>query len=184
MQPVRCLLGKRSALAFALMFALASPAAAQYAAGDRIAGRVVGIQDGDTLTLLTAERREIRIRLGDIDAPESDQPYGDRSKRLLSDLAYGRDAEVAVDDVDVYRRAVGRVRVGREDVNTAMVRQGGAWVFTRYNRDPSLPGVEAEARGARRGLWSLPEGERMPPWEWRAAQRNERERRRAVDGVR
>lgn len=54
---------------------------------------------------------------------------------------FGRDADTAVDDVDPYRRPVGRVRVGREDVNAAMVRQGGAWVFTRYNRDPALVAV-------------------------------------------
>ncbi len=83
-------------------------------------------------------------------------------------------------DVDAYERPVVRVSVGRESVNAAMVRIGGAWVFTRYNRDPSLPAVEAEARASRRGLWSLPEGERVPPWEWRAAKREERERRRAA----
>jgi endonuclease YncB( thermonuclease family) len=103
---------------------------------------------------------------------------------MLSDLAFGRDAKVAVDAVDAYERPVGRVRVGREDINAAMVRLGGAWVFTRYNRDPSLVAVEAEARAARRGLWGLPEGERVPPWEWRAAKREERERRRAAGGGR
>jgi len=113
-------------MALAVALALPSPVAAQYAAGDRIAGRVVGIQDGDTLTVLAAELREVRIRVGNIDAPESDQPYGDRSKRMLSDLAFGRDAEVAVDDVDGYPRPVGRIQVGRENVNAAMVRLGGA----------------------------------------------------------
>ena len=167
-----------AALALAVVFA--SAASAQYAAGDRIAGRVVGIQDGDTLTVLTAENRQVRIRIANIDAPEDDQPFGERSKQMLAALAFGRDADIAVDDVDSYRRPIGRVRVGRDDVNAAMVRQGGAWVFARYNRDPSLVAAEAEARAARRGLWSLPESERLPPWEWRAAKRKERERRRAA----
>ena len=168
--------------ALMLAAAAACPAAiaVEFGAGDRIAGRVVGIQDGDTLTLLTGERREVRARAADIDAPESDQPFGDRAKRMLSDLAFGRDAELTVVDVDAYGRPVCRIRVGRENVNAAMVRQGGAWVFTRHNRDPSLVAVEAEARAARRGLWGLPEGERVPPWEWRAAKREERERRRAA----
>ena len=172
----------RVVAALVLAAALAFPAAiaAEFGAGDRIAGRVVGVQDGDTLTLLTVERREVRVRAADIDAPESDQPFGDRSKRMLSDLAFGRDAELTVVDVDAYGRPVCRIRVGQENVNAAMVRQGGAWVFTRYNRDPSLVAVEAEARTARRGLWSLPENERLPPWEWRAAKREERERRRAA----
>ena len=143
----------RAAVVSALAAALACSAAAEeFAAGDRIAGRVVGVQDGDTLTVLTTGPREVRIRVANIDAPEWDQPHGDRSKRMLSDLAFGRDAEVSVDDVDSYRRPVGRVRVGREDIDAAMVRLGGAWVFTRYNRDPSLVVVEAEARATRRGL--------------------------------
>lgn len=172
------------AAALAVALAAVSPAAAQFAAGDRIAGRVVSIEDGDTLTVLAPGTRPVRIRVANIDAPEWDQPHGDRSKRMLSDLAFGRDVEVAVDDVDSYQRPVGRIRVGGEDVNAAMVRLGGAHVFTRWNRDPSLVAVEAEARAARRGLWNLPEVERMPPWGWRAAKREERERRRAADAGR
>ena len=170
----------RMAAVLAIATVLACPAAAQYAAGDTITGRVVGVYDGDTLTVLTADQRKVRIRVADIDAPERKQPFGDRSKRMLSDLAFGRHAEVAVDDVDRYHRPVGRVRVGGTNVNAARVRQGGAWVFTRYNRDPSLVVVEAEAQAAGRGLWRLPDGERIPPWEWRAAKKDERARRRAA----
>lgn len=178
----------RVAVALALAVATVSGAAAQqaarYAAGDRFAARVVGVDDGDSVTLLAPGHDPVRARLADIDAPEWNQPHGDRSKRMLSDLAFGRDAEVAVVDVDSYERPVVRVRVEQESVNAAMVKLGGAWVFTRYNRDAALPAVEAEARAARRGLWSLPEAERLPPWEWRAAKREERERRRAADAGR
>lgn len=176
-----------ASIAAALAFAVALGCPATAASTPRATGspgRVVGIQDGDTLTLLTADHQQVRIRVGDIDAPEHDQPHGDRSKRMLSDLAFGRDAELTVLDVDSYGRSVCRVRVGQENVNAAMVRQGGAWVFTRYNRDPSLVSLEAEARAARRGLWNLPEAERVPPWEWRAAKREQRERRRAAGGGR
>jgi hypothetical protein len=48
-----------------------------------------------------------------------------------------------------------------------MVRQGAAWIYQQYNKDKSLLAVEAEAKAAKRGLWSLPEAERAPPWEWR-----------------
>src|SRR3954453_8529377 len=60
------------------------------------------------------------------------------------------------------------------DVNAELVRQGAAWVYRKYSRDPLLLLLEQEARSARRGLWALPETERLPPWEWRAAARESR----------
>lgn len=50
---------------------------------------------------------------------------------------------------DRYGRTVGRVFVGPVDVNAELVREGAAWVYRAYNRDPSLLPIEAEARAAR-----------------------------------
>ena len=41
-----------------------------------LAGRVVGVSDGDTVTVLTAENHQFKIRLSGIDAPEKKQPFG------------------------------------------------------------------------------------------------------------
>ncbi|KAA2211363.1 thermonuclease family protein [Teichococcus oryzae] len=124
----------------------------QPALAAELLGRVVAIQDGDTLTLLTPERRQVRVRLYGIDAPESRQPYGTRARQELSDLAFNRQARVLVEDTDRYGRTVGRVWVGSTDVNAALVCRGAAWVYRQYNRDPGLPPLEAEARTTRRGL--------------------------------
>jgi endonuclease YncB( thermonuclease family) len=134
-------------------------------------GRVVGLADGDTITILTAERRQVRVRLGEIDTPESRQPYGARAQQALSELVFGKDVRVVVQDTDRYGRTVGRVYAGTVDANAEMVRQGAAWVYRQYSRDAALLQLEAEAKAARWGLWALPEAERTPPWEWRAAQR-------------
>ena len=162
------------ALAAAALIAAGQPTFAE-----SITGRVVGVADGDTLTVLTDGKRQVRVRLAGIDAPERRQPHGTRARQALSALAFARSAQVEVEDIDRYERPVGRVRVGGRDVNAEMVRRGAAWVYVRYNRDPSLAALEVEARGARRGLWALPEAERVPPWEWRAAKRAGRERERA-----
>ena len=92
-------------------------------------GRVVGISDGDTLTLLTPEKQQLRVRLAEIDTPESRQPYGTRARQALSNLAFGKEARVVVQDTDRYGRTVGRVYVGNTDVNAELVRQGAAWVY-------------------------------------------------------
>lgn len=144
---------------------------AQAAVAEEITGRVVGISDGDTVTVLTDTKRQVRVRLAGIDTPESRQPYGSRARQALSDLVFGKRVRVVVQDADRYGRTVGRVYAGTLDVNAEMVRQGAAWVYRQYSRDPALLPLEAEARAARRGLWALPEAERTPPWEWRAAAR-------------
>ncbi|MBP0447337.1 thermonuclease family protein [Roseomonas sp. SSH11] len=156
----------------AALLLLAGVLAAPPAWAAELLGRVVGLSDGDTLTLLTAERRQVRVRLGEIDTPESRQPYGTRAQQVLSGLVFGENVRVVVQDTDRYGRPVGRVYAGPLDVNAEMVRQGAAWVYRQYSRDASLLQLEAEAKTARRGLWALPEAERTPPWEWRAAQRN------------
>lgn len=143
-------------------------------AATELTGRVVGISDGDTLTLLTPDRRQTKVRLAEIDTPERRQPYGSRAREALADLAFRRQVRVVVAETDRYGRSVGKVYAGGREVNAEMVRRGAAWVYERYNRDPRLPALQAEARAARRGLWALPEAERLPPWEWRRRARAER----------
>ncbi|WP_233553524.1 thermonuclease family protein [Teichococcus wenyumeiae] len=151
----------RRLLLAALLFATSPAFAAE------LLGQGVGIQDGDTLTLLTPERRQVRVRLYGIDAPESRQPYGTRAQQELSALVFRKQVRVTVEDTDHYGRTVGRIWAGSLDVNAELVRRGAAWVYRQYNRDPMLPPLEAEDRQAKRGLWALPAGEQVQPWVWR-----------------
>ena len=129
-------------------------------------GRVVGIADGDTLTLLVG-REQVRIRLAQIDAPELNQPYGKKSKAALSALAFQKQAHVKVVDIDRYGRSVGEVFVDGVHVNRGMVREGHAWAYTKYSHSTEIIELEDQARTARKGLWALPESQREPPWIWR-----------------
>jgi endonuclease YncB( thermonuclease family) len=132
-----------------------------------ITGRVVGVTDGDTLTLLTPQRRQLTIRLLEIDAPEGGQPYGERSKQALSQLVFRRDVRIVENGKDQYGRTLGRIYVGVVDVNAEMVRAGSAWAYRQYLTDRSLLIIEQEAKSAKRGLWSLPANQIVAPWEWR-----------------
>ncbi|MDQ1078023.1 thermonuclease family protein [Pseudoroseomonas cervicalis] len=145
---------------------------AQTALATDLRGQVVGVHDGDTLTLLTSEREQVRIRLAEIDAPETRQPWGTRARQALAAIAFQKPATVVVVDTDRYGRTVGTVWVEGRNVNAEMVRAGHAWVYRQYLRDRSLLAVEDEARRARRGLWRLPEAERVPPWVWRRERRD------------
>ncbi|WP_430434282.1 thermonuclease family protein [Methyloversatilis sp.] len=128
---------------------------------------VVGVTDGDTLTALSEQREQIKIRIAEIDAPESRQPFGAASKRSLSDLCFKVRAEIRPQKTDRYGRTVARVTCRGEDASAHQVRTGMAWVFERYASDRSLFRLQDDAKAAGRGLWS--ERTPVPPWEWRKA---------------
>ena len=133
-------------------------------AHERFAGRVVGITDGDTISVMR-EGRSVRVRLEGIDCPERGQDFGQRAKQFTSEMAFGKDAVVEVRDVNRYGRLVARVSVGGEDVSLALLRSGLAWHYTKYSRDPKLAEAEIAAKAAKLGLWSRPAP--TPPWEFR-----------------
>lgn len=126
---------------------------------------MVGVHDGDTITVLTADKERVRIRLEGIDAPELGQPFGKESKKVLSDLIFGKLVIVHDKGPDIYKRTLGRVICGPVDVNLEMVRQGFAWWFRRYSNELALITAENEAKQNQRGLWA--DKEPVPPWLWR-----------------
>lgn len=131
-----------------------------------LVGRVVGVHDGDTITVLTDGNKSVKVRLDGIDAPESKQAFGARAKETLSDLVFGKTVAVRVRTTDRYGRTIGRVQVGGLDVNVEMVRMGFAWWYRAYaKRDTVLEAAESEARRAGRGLWT--DKDAVPPWDWR-----------------
>jgi micrococcal nuclease len=146
----------------ALALAVSLPATADFT------GRVVGVADGDSITVLH-DREQVKVRLVDIDAPEKAQPFGNRSKQALEALVKGREVKVVERGKDRYERTLARIYHGDLDVNAEQVRQGMAWVFRRYSFDTGLYAIEAEAKEQQRGLWRDPNP--MPPWEWRKAKK-------------
>lgn len=96
---------------------------------DTPTSQVVSVADGDTLTVLMEGNRPVRVRLAGIDAPEHDQPFGQRSRQSLAELTLDRPAAVTVWKTDDYGRTVGTVTVGGVDVEVEQVRRGLAWVY-------------------------------------------------------
>jgi endonuclease YncB( thermonuclease family) len=126
---------------------------------------VVAVHDGDTVTVLRG-REQFRVRLACVDAPERGQAFGSRARQKLSDLVMRKHVTLAVVDHDDYGRTVAWLGLDGDDVNLAMVRAGLAWHYRFHCPDDrALADAEAEARRARRGLWSDARPE--APWEWR-----------------
>lgn len=129
--------------------------------------KVIGVTDGDTIKVLRPGNVQAKVRLAGIDCPERKQPWGTRAKQAASDLVAGQTVTIKVMDVDRYGRTVGRVFVDGVNVNRALVEGGHCWAYVKYAKDSQLSVLQNQAQAANRGLWRLPEKERMPPWEWR-----------------
>jgi endonuclease YncB( thermonuclease family) len=138
-------------------------------------GEVVGLADGDTVTVLDASKTTHKIRLAGIDAPEKRQPFGERARQNLSTLVFRKQVTVEWSTQDRYGRIVGKVLVNGEDAGLAQIRSGLAWHYKAYQRQQAAPDrviyadAESAARQARRGLWS--EAAAVAPWDFRRERR-------------
>lgn len=155
--------------AFALILAAGLVSAAT------IEGRVVGISDGDTITILDAGNRQHKIRLSGIDAPESHQAFGQKSKANLSALVFNRQVVAQCTKTDKYRREICKVMVGGTDANLEQLKAGMAWWYRHYASEQPRQDQEAyeaaefNAMIRRLGLWA--DKNPAPPWDWRHGNR-------------
>jgi len=151
--------------------------AASMAGAATLRGRVVGVADGDTITVLDAGHKSWKIRFAGIDAPEKAQPFGKVSKRNLSGLVFGRDVVVEHDKIDRWGRVVGKVTVDARDAGLEQVRAGLAWHYKAYENEQSVEDrrlhetAEQTARAAKIGLWADPDA--VPPWVFRRRKNGE-----------
>ena len=142
---------------------------------EQIQGTVVGVADGDTLTILDNDRKQYKIRLVGIDAPEKNQPYGQQSKRALSKMAFGRAVTVYWKKCDKYGRIVGKIAVNNQDINLEQLNSGMAWWYRQYAHEQTVVDrtlyevAEDSAKKKRIGLWR--DDNPTPPSAWRRANR-------------
>ena len=135
---------------------------------DTLIGRVIKVSDGDTITVLSNNKRE-RIRFAQIDAPEKDQPHGLTAKQWLTERIADQVVSVEYSKRDRYKRIVGEVYLANQRINAELVRAGHAWVYDYYATDKNLYPLQTEAKAKMLGLWSQPDP--VAPWVWRKAHR-------------
>ena len=159
----------------ALILAVLLQAAASAASADTILGKVVGVTDGDTVTVMDASKTQHTIRLAGIDAPEKRMPFGQRAKEHLSNLVFSKDVKVETRKKDRYGRSVGIIFLDERDANLAMITAGMAWHYKKYEREQSASdrqlyaNAEGQAKSRRDGLWR--DDNPTPPWEYRKERR-------------
>jgi len=138
---------------------------------ETLVGKVVGVSDGDTITVLDSNQIQHKVRLAGIDAPEKRQPFGRVSREALSSMVFQKSVDIDWKKHDRYGRLVGKVTVGGLDVCRRQVELGLAWHYVKYAKEQTdadrttYSAAERAARDSRRGLWSEPAP--VPPWEFR-----------------
>lgn len=133
---------------------------------EQFTGKVVGISDGDTISVLR-QGKAVKVRLHGVDTPEQAQAFGTKARQLTGELAFQREVTVVIHATDRYGRLVGEVLLpGGRNLSHELVRAGLAWWYRQYApKDTALAQLEAEARAAKRGLWA--DAKPTPPGEWR-----------------
>jgi endonuclease YncB( thermonuclease family) len=143
------------------------PAAPQTQPTEQFSGNVVGVADGDTISVMH-NGKAVKVRLQGIDCPEKRQAYGARAKQFTSQRVFGQVVTVIVSGTDRYGRTLGEVVLGDDtNLNRTLVEEGLAWWYRQYSNDDALRQLEEEARAAGRGLWA--DRDPVPPWEFRKA---------------
>ena len=127
-------------------------------------GKVVGVADGDTITVLYG-KKEYKIRFQHIDCPESSQAFGTKAKQVLSNKVFGRTVTVRWKEKDRYMRILGDVYVGQRWINVEMVNEGMAWHYKFFSKDATIAAAQTKAKAGKVGLWSQPNP--VPPWDFR-----------------
>ena len=132
---------------------------------DSFYAKVVGIQDGDSIVILTEDNLQLKIRLEGIDCPELYQDFGQNAKQATTALCFNKKVRIKKSGVDRYGRTLAYVYVGSLCINNELLRQGMAWHYKEYNHDLALAELEEVAHKKKIGLWSQPEP--VSPWDWR-----------------
>ncbi|ARR04573.1 endonuclease, thermonuclease family [Campylobacter vicugnae] len=136
-----------------------------------ITGKVISLADGDTLTILTNDKKQVKIRLAHIDAPEKNQDFGEKSKQNLANLCFGKNSIVKVQSKDRYKRLLAEVFCDGKNVNLQQVKSGLAWHYKTYSKNKIYSKAEMAAKKKNLGLWILKNP--TPPWKFRKSKKRQ-----------
>lgn len=142
-----------------------------YSFAQTYSGRAVKVADGDTFTLLLPNNTTIRVRLFGIDCPEKGQDFSSVAKDFTKTYLQNKTVTVQQKDIDRYGRVVAITFAGleKQSLNEALLRNGLAWHYTHYDKNPNWSALEHEAKMQRKGIWKLPGA--IAPWQFRAEKR-------------
>lgn len=142
-------------------------------------GKVIKISDGDTITLLLKGNEQKKLRLAEVDCPESGQPFGKNAKQFTSAQVFGKTVKFIETNKDRYGRSVAKVYYDNvKYLSKELIKAGMGWWYFSYSKDASLRQLQQNAQRTKVGLWQ--DVHAMAPWEYRKMKREQRSKKYQV----
>lgn len=139
-------------------------------------GKVIKISDGDTVTILLKGNQQKKLRLAEVDCPESGQPFGKNAKQFTSDKVFGKTVSFVETSTDRYGRSIAKVYYDNgKYLSKELIKAGLGWWYFSYSKDASLGKLQENAQNAKIGLWQ--DIHAMAPWEYRKMKRELRNKK-------
>lgn len=133
--------------------------------------KVVGVIDGDTITVLLKDKSQKQVRIKGIDAPELPQAFGTEARQKLSDLILNKIIVIEYLKFKPDGQILGNVFLNGKDVGLEMIQTGFAWLddeqeeLLNSNNRSRYESSETNARSQSIGLWQ--DQAPIPPWEFK-----------------
>lgn len=138
-----------------------------------IQGRIIKVSDGDTVTLLDNNNKQIKIRLYGIDCPEKGQDYYQVAKNYVSTAIYNKEVKVEIINTDRYKRSVGIIwPTENRNLNIELLNQGLAWHYKQFDKSKQYAEAENIARNQKLNIWKHKNSQ--APWEFRKNKKNKK----------
>lgn len=132
----------------------------------QISAKVVGISDGDTITVLLEDNTSKKIRLAEVDCPEKSQAFGKNAKQFTSDQIFGKKITFIKTKTDRYGRIIAKLYYNKNKyLSEEIIRAGLGWWYFKYSKNKNLGILQNEAKKRRVGLWQ--DKKAIAPWEFR-----------------
>lgn len=154
---------------FLLFLTLSASFSAQNYPPKEFQAQVIGVKDGDTVEVLW-ENTAYVIRLLHIDCPEKKQAFGNKAKKEMSQLVYGKSILIRWKTKDRNKRLLGELFLGDQNINQILVSKGLAWHYKKYSKEKIYDQIELQARKQKLNIWSQPNP--IAPWDYRKMKKN------------
>lgn len=133
-------------------------------------GKVIKISDGDTITVLLKGNTQKKLRLAEVDCPESGQAFGKNAKQFTSSKVFGKTIRFTETSTDRYGRSIAKVYYDKDKyLSKELIKAGMGWWYFSYSKDGSLGKLQEKAQQNKVGLWQ--DVHAVAPWEYRKLKR-------------